>query len=45
MMDNPDTDTWNPKLHISSSTDKEEQKREDRQFELDYKVEFDEYMK
>ena len=45
MIDNPDTDTWKPILQISSSTNKDKKKRQEHQFELDYKAEFDGYMK
>ena len=44
-MENPDTDTRKPSLQISTSTDADENKREGRQYELDYKAEYDEYMK
>ena len=44
-MENPHTDTWKPSLRISLSTDTDENKREGQQYKLDYKAEFDEYMK
>ena len=33
----PDTNLWKPSLEVSLSTDEDEEKRENRQFELDYK--------
>ena len=44
-MKNPNEDTWKPKLEFSGKGTDEEKKREDRQFELDYKANYDEYMK
>ena len=45
-METPDTNKWKPILQVSVSfTDEEVKKRENRQYELDYKAEYDEYMK
>ena len=40
-----DTNLWKPKLQFSTETEDEAKKRENRQFELEHKAEFDEYMK
>ena len=45
VMESPITDKWKPSLHESTSTDANDKKREDRQFELDYKADYDEYTK
>ena len=44
-MELQDTNNWKPNLQISTSQDANEKKREENQFELDYKVDYDEYMK
>ena len=44
-MEVPDTKLWKPSLQVSLSSDADEEKRENRQYELDYKAEFDEFMK
>ena len=41
----PETDLWKPSLQVSLSSDEDEKKGENRQYELDYKAEYDEYMK
>ena len=41
----PDTNTWKPNLVVSTSTDDDEKKRETHQFELDYKAEYNEFMR
>ena len=44
-MEIPDTNNWKPNLQISTSSDADEKKREDKQYEMDYKAEYDEFMK
>ncbi len=44
-MESPDTNKWKPVLQMSKDTDDEVKKREYRQYELDYKADYDEYMK
>ena len=44
-MKEPDTDKWKPNLNFSIKSTEEEKVRENRQFELDYKADYDEYMK
>ena len=44
-MEEPDTDKWKPNLNFSTKSTDEEKVRENRQFELDYKADYDEYMK
>ena len=44
-MELPDTNNWKPKLSISKNPETDDKKREDKQNELDYKAEYDEYMK
>ena len=44
-MELPITDKWKPSLRESTENDANDKKREDRQFELDYKADYDEYMK
>ena len=44
-MEVPDTKLWKPSLQVSLSSDADEEKRENRQYELDYKAEYDEFMK
>jgi len=44
-MDLPNINMWKPSLRVSLISDDDEEKRENRQFELNYKAEFDEYMK
>ena len=41
----PETNIWKPSLEVSLKTEAEDVKKESRQFELDYKAEYDEYMK
>ena len=45
ILKNPDTNLWKPSLEVSLSEDEHEKNRDNRQFELDYKAEYDEYMK
>lgn len=40
-----DTDSWKPTLKVSASTDATIKLREDCQFEMEFKAEFDEWMK
>ena len=44
-MELPSTVGWKPILNVSTESDAEDKKREDRQFELEHKAEYDEYMK
>ena len=44
-MESPDTNKWRSVLEMSKDTDDEVKKRENRQYELDYKTVYDEYMK
>ena len=44
-MEESDTDNWKPSLSVSTKSDIGEKSRENHQFELDYKVDYDEYMK
>ena len=44
-LEEPNTDDWKPTLIISKSTDTDEKQRENRQFELEYRAEYDEYMR
>ena len=41
----PNKDLWKPSLEVSLSSDDADEKRENRQFELDYKAKYDKYMK
>ena len=41
----PDTDTWKPTLRMSTSTDDATKAQENKQYKLDYKAEYDEFMK
>ena len=41
----PDVNMWKPSLQVSLSADTDDEKRKNRQYELDYKAEYDEYMK
>ena len=41
----PNTNLWKPSLQVSLNFNDADEKRENRQFELDYKAEYDEYMK
>jgi len=45
IMELPSTVGWKPILNTSTESDPEDKKREDRQFELEHKAEYDEYMK
>ena len=44
-MEESDTDNWKPSLSVSTKSDIGKKSRENHQFELDYKVDYDEYMK
>ena len=44
-MESPDKNNWTPVLQMIIDTNDEVKKRENRQCELDYKAEYDEYMK
>ena len=44
-LEEPNTDDWKPTLIMSKSTDTDEKQRENRQFELEYRAEYDEYMR
>ena len=41
----PNKDDWKPTLSMSNSLDDDTKERENRQFELEYKAEYDEYMR
>ena len=41
----PDTDTWKPTLRMSTSIDDATKAQENKQYKLDYKAEYDEFMK
>ena len=45
VMELPDTDKLKPIIQTSTKTDANEKKREEHQFKLDYKTEYNEYMK
>lgn len=44
-LEDPDTNTWKPKLQFSTESDVNLKAQKNKQFELDYKFEFDKYMK
>ena len=44
-LEDPDSDKWKPTLIMSTETDVDLKVRENRQYELEHKAEYDEYMK
>ena len=44
-LEDPDSDQWKPTLIMSTETDADLKARENRQYELEHKAEYDEYMK
>ena len=44
-LEEPNTDNWKPTLVMSKNNDDNEKERESRQYELEYKAEYDDYMK